>query len=149
MLKETPKRRQGELPEEHQRRVLAYLEEHVGEGGEAFEIYAAMMRLIGAPVPPEEEERALTRFASGLPPEPRPTPRASALMRRLGVSSQRVRDRYLEIWMQEGAERLVVYRVGSEELCVRRRLGSTRADMWLGGDESGPQVSVHHRHRNR
>lgn len=141
LLKGAPKRDQNETAEEHRRRVFAYLEEHAGTGAEAFEFYGVMLRLMGAPVPSREEERALARFARNLPPEPQPTPKASALIASIGADAVRVR--YLEIWMQEGAERLVIYRIADEELRVARRYGSTRVDMWvsgeLGSDEPDPQ----------
>lgn len=70
LLRKVPKREANETAESYQERVFAYLEINAGTATEAFELYGAMLRLMGAPVPPHEEERALTRFARNLPPSP-------------------------------------------------------------------------------
>lgn len=124
LLKRAPERAQGETVEGYRRRVLAYM-----------------------------EECALSRFARNLPPEPRPTPKASALIASVGATALQIRNRYLQVWMQEGSERLVIYRIGEEELRVGRRYGETRVDMWvfgeLGDDEPDPQLSSRTEGRSR
>jgi hypothetical protein len=121
----------------------------VGDDGELFERVGALLKerlglppdAVGEEPPPEVQRSLLT---AGVTPHTDPTPAAMELMCAVGMEPNRLADGYVELWRERRQEMIVLYQIGDEMLCVGRRSGELRIDVWvrgeLGHDEPEPQA---------
>jgi hypothetical protein len=125
------------------------VQREVGDDRELLERVEALLKeRLGLPPntvgeePPAEVQRSL--LTAGVTPHTDPTPAAIELMRAVGIEPDRLAERYVELWRERGQEMVVLYQIGDEMLCVGRRSGELRIDVWvrgeLGQDEPEPQA---------